>query len=71
MANNHIRATVLPPDKQIKVKSSSRLTRKFEEFTNIDTEELTNGSVLVYNSVSEDWKATLDLDKQDVDGGHY
>lgn len=66
----NIRATVKDQD-QIRVRSSVAVARRLEEFTNIDTTELDDGSVLVYNDVKTDWVATQELNKQNVDGGEF
>jgi len=72
MSNNpqNIRATVKDQD-QIRVRSSVAVARRLEEFTNIDTTDLNDGSLLVYNDVKTDWVATQDLVKQNVDGGEF
>lgn len=43
----------------------------FEEIRGLDLTGKTNGSVLVYNSTSELWEATLDLEQQNINGGSY
>jgi hypothetical protein len=43
----------------------------FQEINGIDFTGKTNGSVLVYNSSSELWEATLDLEEQNINGGSY
>lgn len=37
----------------------------------VDTSAKVNGSVLVYNSSTEKWTATLDLENQNINGGSY
>jgi len=66
----NIRATVKDQD-QIRVRSSVAVARRLEEFTNIDTTDLNDGSVLVYNDIKTDWVATQDLNQQNVDGGEF
>jgi len=66
----NIRATVKDQD-QIRVRSSVAVARRLEEFTNIDTTDLNDGSLLVYNDIKTDWVATQDLNKQNVDGGEF
>jgi hypothetical protein len=39
--------------------------------TDVDLTAKQDGSVLVYNTSSEKWKATLDLEKQNINGGSY
>jgi hypothetical protein len=70
MSNQNIRATVKEQN-QVRVKSSVAIARRLEEFTNINTDALTDGSVLVYNDITSDWTATTDLEKQNVDGGEF
>lgn len=43
----------------------------FEEIRGLDLTGKTNGSVLVYNSSTELWEATLDLEEQNINGGSY
>lgn len=45
--------------------------KRFEEFTNIDTTNIEDGTVLVYNSENQQWVATLVLDQQTIDGGTF
>lgn len=42
-----------------------------EEIRGFDLTGKTNGSVLVYNSSTELWEATLDLEEQNINGGSY
>lgn len=37
----------------------------------VDTSNKTDGSVLVYNGNSTLWEATLELEKQTINGGQY
>lgn len=37
----------------------------------VDASALTDGSILVYNPIVEKWVATLNLDKQYMDGGQF
>jgi hypothetical protein len=37
----------------------------------VDVTTKVNGSVLVYNSLTQKWTATLDLDQQNFNGGSY
>jgi hypothetical protein len=39
--------------------------------TDVDITELTNGSVLVYKTDINKWKASTTLDQQNVDAGEY
>jgi hypothetical protein len=66
----NIRATVKDTN-EVRVRSSVAVARNLEEFTNIDTTNLNDGSVLVYNDVKTDWVATRDLNQQNVDGGEF
>jgi hypothetical protein len=43
----------------------------FEQVKGLDFTGKTNGSVLVYNSSTELWEATLDLEEQNINGGSY
>jgi hypothetical protein len=37
----------------------------------VDTSQLTNGSVLVYKTNTNKWTSTINLDAQDMDGGEF
>lgn len=41
------------------------------DIDNVDTSAKVDGSVLVYNATTENWEATLDLDKQNINGGGF
>lgn len=57
--------------RQIRVRSSATVPRDIEDFSNIDITKLEDGSLLVYSTASEDWKATRKLSQQNLDGGNY
>ena len=65
-----IRARVKQKD-DLNVRSSLTVTRRLEQFTNIDSSNLENGSVLVYKEPAEKWTATRNLNQQIVDGGEF
>ena len=67
---SRIRARVKQQD-DLRVRSSLTITRRLEQFTNIDTSNLESGSVLVYKEPTENWTATRDLNQQNVDGGEF
>jgi hypothetical protein len=68
--SDKIRARVKQKD-DLNVRSSLTVTRRLEQFTNIDSSNLENGSVLVYKESAEKWTATRDLNQQIVDGGEF
>jgi len=68
--SDKIRARVKQKD-DLNVRSSLTITRRLEQFTNIDSSNLENGSVLVYKESAEKWTATRDLNQQIVDGGEF
>lgn len=39
--------------------------------SNVNIEGIVNGAVLVYNSSSQQWEATGELNNQEVNGGQY
>ena len=57
--------------KDIRVRPSVSVVRKLDEFQNVDTENLKNGSVLVYKTTTESWTATTNLVQQNIDGGEF
>ena len=68
--SSRIRSRVKQED-DLNVRSSLTLTRRLEQFTNIDNSDLESGSVLVYKEPTENWTATRDLNQQNVDGGEF
>jgi len=64
------RATVRDQE-QIRVRSSIAVSKKLEDFTNIDATDLNNGSVLVYKTNTDRWTSTLLLNQQNIDGGEF
>jgi len=65
-----IRARVREQD-ELRVRSSVTVTKRLEQFTNIDSSNLEDGSVLVYKQSDENWVATRNLNQQNVDGGEF
>lgn len=55
----------------IRVRSSIAVSKRLEDFTNIDATELNNGSVLVYKTNTDRWTSTLLLNQQNIDGGEF
>ena len=39
--------------------------------SDVDTANISDGAVLVYQTNTAKWTATTNLDKQDLEGGHY
>jgi len=46
-------------------------TGSIDTLGGVDTSGKENGSILVYNSTSEKFEATKNLEEQDVNGGQY
>jgi len=66
-----IRATVKERDNQIRAKSSVSVIRRLEDFDNITSDGVRDGSVLVYQAFEETWRPTIQLNKQTLDGGEF
>ena len=62
---------VINQQKDLRVRPSVSVVRKLDEFQNVDTENLKNGSVLVYKTTTESWTATTNLVQQNIDGGEF
>lgn len=69
-SGTYVRSSLKDQD-ELNVRSSLTVTRRLEQFTNIDDSNLEDGSVLVYKEQSTDWTATRDLNQQNVDGGEF
>jgi len=65
-----IRARVREQD-ELRVRSSVTVTRRIQDFTDINVSNLEDGSVLVYKQSDENWVATRNLNQQNVDGGEF
>jgi len=46
-------------------------TNTIGELSNVDLSNLQDGSVLVYNQTTTNFESTLNLEKQNVNGGNY
>lgn len=53
------------------VRRINTATGSIDNLTGVDTTGKQNGSILVYNSASENFEATKQLEEQDVNGGQY
>ena len=53
------------------VRRINEATSDINELNGVDTSDKVNGSVLVYNATNSLWKATLDLEQQNVNGGSF
>lgn len=71
--SRRIRAKVRDRDNQIQAKSSVVVANRFKDFDNveIDPDPPLDGSFLVYNRNTEKWKSTINLVKQNLDGGEF
>lgn len=47
------------------------IAKKLEEFTDINTELIADGSTLIYNEQKEEWDAINELRAQSIDAGEY
>lgn len=56
---------------EVRARSAITVTRKIEDFTDVDTSNLENGSVFVYDTATSKWTSTRLLNQQDIDGGEY
>lgn len=45
--------------------------QKISDAEDVDTENLENGSILIYSQSSEKWVATRLLEQQAIESGHY
>jgi len=52
-------------------RSAFVIAKKLEEFTDINTEVIKDGSTLIYNEQKEEWDAINELRAQSIDAGEY
>jgi len=53
------------------VRRVNTATANIDNISGVDTRSKENGSVLVYNSTSQNFEATKTLEEQDINGGQY
>lgn len=53
------------------IRRINAVTGSIDNLGGVDTSGKVNGSILVYNSTSEKFEATKQLEEQDVNGGQY
>jgi len=72
-ASNSTSATVSTTEDSVSTRTQTAfiIAKRLEEFTNINTVNLGDGSVLVYNENTEEWTSTTQLDQQTVDAGEF
>lgn len=67
---HRIKATV-NDQQDIRIKSSSFVSRSIDDLVNTDTSNLKDGSVLVYKENTNKWTSTITLDAQNLEGGEF
>lgn len=65
-----IKASVKPPE-TITARTLTTVASRVSNLTDVDASELDLGSILVYNTNTEKWKATKELNQQNLDGGEF
>jgi len=55
----------------ITARTRTTVASRVSNLTDVDSTELDLGSVLVYNTNTEKWKATKELNQQNLDGGEF
>lgn len=57
--------------RELKLKTESFIVRNVSDLTDIDTTNLENGSLLIFNTSTNKWTASRLLDNQTIEGGHF
>lgn len=52
-------------------RSAFVIAKKLEEFTDINTEVIKDGSTLIYNEQKDEWDAINELRAQSIDAGEF
>lgn len=65
-----IKATIKDQN-DLRIRTSSFQSRRLGDLTDVDTTNLQDGSVLVYNSSTTKFEATITLEKQIINGGNF
>jgi len=55
----------------VRSRSAFIIAKNLEEFTNINTDNIADGSMLVYNLANEDWDAINVQRNQNIDAGEF
>jgi len=53
------------------ISTAAQTSTNINSLQGIDTSGKVDGSVLVYSTSSQNWEATLQLEKQEIIGGNY
>lgn len=70
--NNNLSASLNKTESVLVNQSStSGATTSLFQLTDVDISTVTDGSVLVYDGNVEKFVSTLDLEKQNINGGHF
>ena len=65
-----IKATIKDQN-DLRIRTSSFQSRRLGDLTDVDTTNLQDGSVPVYNSSTTKFEATITLEKQIINGGNF
>lgn len=65
-----IKATIKDQN-DLRIRTSSFQLRRLGDLTDVDTTNLQDGSVLVYNSSTTKFETTITLEKQIINGGNF
>lgn len=65
-----IKARILS-QRQLKIRSESFIVRNVSDLTDVNTTNLENGSLLIFNTSTNKWTASRLLDNQTIEGGHF
>jgi len=65
-----IKATIKDQN-DLRIRTSSFQSRRLGALTDVDTTNLQDGSVLVYNSSTTKFETTITLEKQIINGGNF
>jgi len=52
-------------------RSAFVIAKKLEEFTDVNTASLEDGSILVYDLSRDEWSSTTQLSQQELDAGEF
>jgi hypothetical protein len=65
-----IKATIKDQN-DLRIRTSSFQSRRLGDLTDVDTTNLQDGSVLVYNASTTKFETTITLEKQIINGGNF
>jgi hypothetical protein len=66
-----INVTLSNRRQQVLINQAEQTVRRLGDLFDVDTSNKVDGSIIVYNALTQNFEATLVLNNQTIDGGSY